>query len=131
MIPAFPMDGGRVLRALLSYKLDRVKATRIAASIGQVLALGFIVLGFYGNPFLAFIGVFIFLGAQAEARQVKSRALISGVRLRDVMMRDIPLLDSKLTIRDAAQQLLAGQNKTFVVMNEGKARWNTKPFGNC
>lgn len=120
MIPAFPMDGGRVLRALLSYKLDRVKATRIAASIGQVLALGFIVLGFYGNPFLAFIGVFIFLGAQAEAKQVKSRALISGVRLRDVMMRDIPLLDSKLTIRDAAQQLLAGQNKTFVVMNEGR-----------
>ncbi|MBP9926221.1 MAG: site-2 protease family protein [Cyclobacteriaceae bacterium] len=120
MIPAFPMDGGRVLRALLSYKMDRVKATRIAASIGQVLALGFVVLGFYGNPFLSFIGIFIFLGAQAETKQIKSRALISGVTLRDVLMREVPLLDSKLTIRDAAQQLLAGQNKTFVVMNEGK-----------
>jgi Zn-dependent protease/CBS domain-containing protein len=120
MIPAFPMDGGRVLRALLSYKMDRVKATRIAAGIGQILALGFVILGFYGNPFLVFIGVFIFLGAQAETKHLKSRALISGVTLRDVMMREVPLLEGSQTIRDAAQQLLDGQNKTFVVMSAGK-----------
>ena len=120
MIPAFPMDGGRVLRALLSYKMSRVKATRIAAGIGQALAVGFVILGFYGNPFLVFIGIFIFLGAQSESNYVKTRALFSGVTIREVMMSQVPLLDATLTIREAAQQLLLGQNKSFVVMNQGQ-----------
>jgi len=120
MIPAFPMDGGRVLRALLSYKMDRVKATQIAATIGQVIALGFIILGFYGNPFLAFIGVFIFLGARGEAKQVKNRAFISGVTIQQVMMREVPSLEANITIREAAQQLLHGQNKNFVVVTHNQ-----------
>jgi Zn-dependent protease/predicted transcriptional regulator len=123
MIPAFPMDGGRVLRALLSYKMDRVKATRIAAGIGQAIAVGFVILGFYGNPFLVFIGVFIFLGAQGEARYAAGRALVKGVTVQQVMMREIPALEAHLTIRDAAQQLLQGQNKSFIVLS------NNQPVG--
>ena len=120
MIPAFPMDGGRVLRALLSYKMDRVKATRIAAGIGQALAVGFVILGFYGNPFLVFIGIFIFLGAQGESKYAQTRALFTGVTIREVMMKEVPLLDAHITIREAAQQLLIGQNKSFVVMNQNQ-----------
>ncbi|MBL7860447.1 MAG: site-2 protease family protein [Cyclobacteriaceae bacterium] len=123
MIPAFPMDGGRILRALLAYKLDRVKATRIAAGIGQAVAVVFVILGFYGNPFLVFIGIFIFLGAQGEARYAAGRALVKGVTLKQVMMREIPALESHLTIRDAAQQLLQGQNKNFIVLT------NNNPVG--
>lgn len=120
MIPAFPMDGGRVLRALLSYKMTRVKATRIAAGIGQALAVGFVILGFYGNPFLVFIGIFIFLGAQGESKYAQTRALFTGVTIREVMMKEVPLLEAHITIREAAQQLLVGQNKIFVVVKNGQ-----------
>ncbi len=120
MIPAFPMDGGRILRALLAYKMDRLKATRIAAGIGQALAVGFVILGFYGNPFLIFIGIFIFMGAQGEARFAQGRALVKNVMLREVMMRDIPTLEATLTIRDAAQYVLNGQNRNFVVTAQGQ-----------
>lgn len=120
MIPAFPMDGGRVLRALLSYKMNRVKATRIAAGIGQALALGFVILGFYGNPFLVFIGIFIFLGAQGESKYAQTRALFTGVTIREVMMKEVPLLEAHITIREAALQLLVGQNKSFVVVKNGQ-----------
>lgn len=120
MIPAFPMDGGRILRALLAYKMDRLKATRIAAGIGQALAVGFVVLGFYGNPFLVFIGIFIFMGAQGETRFAQGRALVKNVTLREVMMSEISSLEATLTIRDAAQQVLNGQNKNFVITSAGR-----------
>lgn len=120
MIPAFPMDGGRILRALLAYKMDRVKATRIAAGIGQLLAAGFVILGFYGNPFLVFIGIFIFMGAQAEARFAQGRALVKNVTIQQVMMREVPTIESHFTIRDAAQSLLNSQNKNFVVTTQGQ-----------
>ncbi len=123
MIPAFPMDGGRVLRALLSYKMGRVKATRIAAGIGQAIAVGFVILGFLGNPFLVFIGVFIFMGARGEEKHVKNRAFINGVTIQQVMMREVPSVDAQITIREAAQQLLHGQNKNFVVVT------NNQPVG--
>ncbi len=66
LLPAFPMDGGRVLRALLAMRLERLRATRIAVRIGQALALGLGVAGFFGNPFLVLIGVFVWFGARAE-----------------------------------------------------------------
>ena len=73
MIPAFPMDGGRVLRALLSMKFERYIATNIAARIGQIFAVGFVFVGFFSNPFLVFIGLIIFLGAQAEAQYTQAK----------------------------------------------------------
>lgn len=66
MIPAFPMDGGRVLRAVLAMKWSHLAATRVAARTGQVLACGFAILGFFGNPMLLLIALFVFNGAQEE-----------------------------------------------------------------
>jgi Zn-dependent protease len=76
LIPAFPMDGGRVLRAILSMGMQRHSATEIAARIGQLLAIGFVFLGFYSNPFLIFIGLFIILGAQGELELTKAGFLL-------------------------------------------------------
>ncbi|MBK7682742.1 MAG: site-2 protease family protein [Bacteroidia bacterium] len=68
MIPAFPMDGGRILRSLLAMKLTKVKATLIAVRIGQVISIGFVVLGWLYSPMLILIGIFIFFGAKAELK---------------------------------------------------------------
>jgi Zn-dependent protease len=120
LIPAFPMDGGRVLRALLAFKLGHAKATAIAASIGQVLAMVFVFFGFFFNLFLIFIGLFIFLGAQAEAAYVQSKFILKGFTVQDVLMKEIPLIDNNASIGQAAARLLQGQNKNFVVDHDGK-----------
>ena len=73
-IPAFPMDGGRVLRSLLAMKLNYLLATTIAARIGQVLAVGFAVVGFFGAPMLLFIALFVFAGAQQELAYARFRS---------------------------------------------------------
>lgn len=117
MIPAFPMDGGRVLRALLSFKFERHLATRIAASIGQLLAIGFVFVGFFSNPFLIFIGVFIFLGAQSEAQYAQARSLLSGYTVAHVVMKQVPVLKPSDTVEYASDQLLASQNKNFLVVD--------------
>ena len=123
MIPAFPMDGGRVLRALLAFKLDRAKATQIAARIGQVIAIIFMIVGFYGNTFLIFIGFFIFMGAQSELKYAQSYSALSGASIREAMPRDFPTIGADITIREAAEQLIGGQHKNFVVIH------NTLPVG--
>jgi Zn-dependent protease len=119
LIPAFPMDGGRVLRALLSFKMNRVKATQIAARIGQVLAIGFIILGFNVNPFLIFIGIFIMLGAQAEAESVKAQSFISGINAGSVLMTNFETIEKNQPIGLAVKMLLDGQSKNFLITDNG------------
>jgi len=79
LIPAFPMDGGRVLRALLAARLGHVRATEIAAMIGQGVAFVLGILGLFGNPLLILIAIFVYLAASAEARLVATRAMSRGV----------------------------------------------------
>lgn len=118
LIPAFPMDGGRVLRALLSFRFPRVSATRVAAGLGQLLALGFILIGFYTNPFLIFIGLFILLGAQSEYGVAKTEELLEGTMLKDLMMRKFQTLTLDSTIQEAVDELLNSQAKFFIVRDQ-------------
>ena len=119
LIPAFPMDGGRVLRALLSYKLERHQATKIAARIGQALAIGFVLLGFYSNPFLIFIGIFVFMGAQIESEYTESKYMLKGYKVRDVLMKQYPTIDYNETLETAVKLMLDSQNKHFLVTENG------------
>lgn len=120
LIPAFPMDGGRVLRALLGFRLSHARATSIAASLGQILAIIFVVIGFIGNPFLIFIGFFIFLGAQGEVVYSRSKFMLQGYTVSNVLMREIPSIDAFASLREAASRLLDTQNRNFLVTQEGK-----------
>ena len=123
LIPAFPMDGGRVLRALLSFKLQRNVATKIAARIGQFIAVGFILLGFLYNPFLVFIGIFVIIGAQVESDSIESKHVLTGYKVRDVLMRQYPEIDAHEKLKTAIDLLLDSQNKNFLVTD------NTIPVG--
>lgn len=120
MLPAFPMDGGRVLRALLGFKFKRHIATRVAASIGQAISVGFIILGLFFNPFLVFIGIFIFIGAQAEVGSTRTQFMMADFTAQDAMIRDFHTLDFDAPISAAVQLLLSGQERNFLVMQNGK-----------
>jgi Zn-dependent protease/CBS domain-containing protein len=120
LIPAFPMDGGRVFRALLSFRLGHVKATRIAAAVGQILGISFVFFGFFYNPFLIFIGLFIYLGAGSESIYAQTKWMLQGFTVKDVVMHDIPFIDKNAPLKEAVTQLLNSQNKNFVVTDAGE-----------
>jgi Zn-dependent protease len=117
MIPAFPMDGGRVLRAVLSMRTDRVRATRMAANVGQTLAIGFGVLGLFGNPFLILIAVFIWIGAGAEASAAEVEERLHRQPVHRAMITDFQVLAPQETLSRAIDLTLAGTQKDFPVVD--------------
>jgi len=119
LIPAFPMDGGRVLRALLAMRLDYVKATNTAASIGQALALGLGFLGLVsGNPFMIFIALFVWLGAAGEASMAQMRSALGGLPIGRAMITDYQTLDPHDRLAVAVDHILAGFQQDFPVVEE-------------
>jgi Zn-dependent protease/predicted transcriptional regulator len=120
IIPAFPMDGGRMLRAILAIWLGHLHATDVAASIGQLIAILFGVVGFFGNGMLIFIALFIYMGAQQEAQLAQVRALLHGVPVRSAMMTVFRVLSSTDSLETAVKQYLAGDQKDFPVVDDGR-----------
>jgi Zn-dependent protease/CBS domain-containing protein len=117
MIPAFPMDGGRVLRALLAIRLGHVRATEIAASIGQVVAFGLGFLGLFGNPLLIFIAIFVYLAASSEAQLVAMRAMSRDVPVSAAMMTQFARLTPEAHIDEAVDTLLRTSQSEFPVVD--------------
>lgn len=122
MLPAFPMDGGRVLRALLSMKMNKVMATRIASGVGQFLAMVFFFIGIFYNPILLLIAVFVFFGAQAESSMVQNVDLLEGYKVKDAMMTDITIVNPDNTLQDMIDILISGAEKNFVVAENKRLR---------
>ena len=117
MIPAFPMDGGRVLRALLATRMGYVRATEIAAFIGQgvAFALGFI--GLFSNPMLIFIAIFVYLAASSEAHLVAIRAMSQGVPVSAAMMTQYATLAPEARVEEAVETLLRTSQSEFPVVD--------------
>jgi len=120
MIPAFPMDGGRCVRALLALRLEYAQATRIAAGVGQVIAVGFVVLGLFSNPFLLLIGVFVWLGAAQEARYATIKAALRGVPVQRVLLRDVPMLAPTDSLARVVDAFRGGPLPKAVVVVQGR-----------
>lgn len=119
LLPAFPMDGGRALRALLAYRLGRVRATRVAASIGQMLAFGFGLLGLIaGNPVLVFIALFVYLGAAAESVDTQMQHIAEGLLVSDAMVTELATLPAESRIEDAVQILIRTTQQEIPIVDE-------------
>jgi CBS domain-containing protein len=120
LIPAFPMDGGRVLRAALSAWLGRRRATEIAALTGQALAFGFGFVGlFTGNAILVFIAIFVFIAAQAEAGDVSLAEVARRLPVERAMIRAFEALNANSTVEDAVALLLRTTQHEFPVLDGG------------
>jgi len=116
LIPAFPMDGGRVLRALLATRLPYARATQIAAGVGQFMAFAFAFWGLYTHAYLLlFIALFVYMGAAQEAAATQMRELTRHSKVAHAMMTRFRTLPAEATLADAADALLAGSQRDFPV----------------
>jgi Zn-dependent protease len=120
MIPAFPMDGGRVLRALLATRKEYSRATQIAASIGQGIAVFFGFIGLFYNPFLLFIAFFVWVGAAQEASMAQMQSALGGIPVQQAMLTDFRSLHKNDSLDRAMELTLAGSQKDFPIMDNGR-----------
>lgn len=116
MIPAFPMDGGRVLRSLLARRLEFGKATRISARIGQGIACAFGLAGLFTDPFLIFIALFVWSGAEQEASTAGMHISVGDIPVQHIMLRDFHTLRPDDTLADAVNHVLSGWREDFPVV---------------
>jgi CBS domain-containing protein len=110
------MDGGRVLRAFLAMNMNYVRATQIAASIGQFFALMLGFLGLFGNPLLIFIALFVWMGAAQEASMVQMQAALGGIPVQDVMITNFHTLAPTDLLEKAVDRILEGFQQDFPVV---------------
>lgn len=116
LIPAFPMDGGRVLRAVLSARLPYAQATQVAAGVGQSIALAFGFIGLFYNPLLVFIALFVWIGAAQESSMVMMKTSLGGIPVNQAMITDFDVLDASEPLARAVELTLGGSQKDFPVL---------------
>lgn len=119
LLPAFPMDGGRMLRAILAMRMDHARATRIAARLGGTLAMALGFVGLFTSPVLVLIALFVWLGAAAENSAEELRDATRGVRIADVMVRNFETLAPEDTLTTVTAHVLDGFQTHFPVVDEG------------
>ncbi len=121
LIPAFPMDGGRVLRAILAKNMDYAKATTIAAMIGQGLAILMGMAGFFmGNFFLILIAIFIYMGAEQEGKVTEIKSVLRELIVEQVMTRDIKSVSSSTPLSEVIEIILHSYQEDFPVVDNDK-----------
>lgn len=116
LLPAYPMDGGRILRAWFTRHMDMVQATRRAVTIGQAFAMMFMLAGFVSDVYLVVIGTFLFIGAQLEERSVVFQSVLDSVRMEEVMLTDFVTLSPADTLEAALSKAVHSLQDDFPVI---------------
>ncbi len=120
LVPAFPMDGGRVVRALLATRIEYTRATQIAASLGQAVALLLGLVGFFTNPLLMFTALFVWIGAAQESNLTQMKSSLSGIPVSRAMLTEFSILAPLDTLARAIDMILSGSQQDFPVVENGR-----------
>jgi len=122
LIPAFPMDGGRILRALLAEKMSYLRSTEVAANLGKFLAILMAMAGIFFNFFLILIALFIYIGAEQEYRLVLISSLLEGVKVGDVMTPDPITLKPSTTVKEALETVFKYKHMGYPVTENNELK---------
>jgi len=117
LIPAYPMDGGRVLRAILARRMSYLQATETAASVGKFLAIFMAVVGIFWNFFLILIALFVYIGADAEYREVMFSTLLEGVKVEDVMTREVKTVNGETTVEEMMKIMFQNKHMGYPILD--------------
>jgi len=119
LLPAFPMDGGRVLRAFLAERMNFIRATELAAFVGKQLAIIMAIVGIFINPFLILIAVFVYLGADQEYNMVMVNTLLEGINVRDIMTTEVETVRPSDTVDDVLRIMFQHKHMGYPVYQDG------------
>lgn len=119
LLPAFPMDGGRILRAFLAERMSFIKATKTAATIGKQLAIIMAIIGVFFNFFLILIAIFVYFGAESEYRSILVSTLLGEDTVKDIMTRDVHTLNSQNTVNDTLRTMFSEKHMGYPVVDNG------------
>lgn len=119
LLPAFPMDGGRILRAFLAERMDFIRATRISATIGKQFAIIMAIIGVFFNIFLILIAIFVYVGADSEYKSVLVSTLLDNVHVKDIMSSNVHVLNPDDTVQEALQTMFREKHMGYPVIDDG------------
>ena len=120
LLPAFPMDGGRILRAYLAERMSFIKATKLAANIGKQFAIIMAVVGVFFNFLLILIAIFVYFGAEGEYRSVLVSTLLEDEKVKDIMTKDIHTLNPDNTVQETLQTMFREKHMGYPVIDNEK-----------
>ncbi|HXZ23417.1 MAG TPA: site-2 protease family protein [Methanomassiliicoccales archaeon] len=120
LVPAFPMDGGRVLRAELAKRENFLKATEQAAAIGKYLAIAMAIIGLFYNIWFIFIAIFIYMGADEELRVTRITESLRGYKVRDLMTKQVMTINIDASVEDLMQRMMAERHAGMPVLENGQ-----------
>ena len=119
LLPAFPMDGGRILRAFLAERMSFIKATKQAATIGKQFAIVMAIVGVFFNFLLILIAIFVYVGADSEYKSVVVSTLLGDDMVKDIMTTDVHTLSPENTIQDTLRTMFSEKHMGYPVMDNG------------
>jgi Zn-dependent protease/CBS domain-containing protein len=122
LLPAFPMDGGRVLRAWLAQRMSYIKATREAAGIGKMFAIFMGIFGLFYNPWFILIALFIYIGASEEEKSTEINLILEGVKIKDIMSKEVQTVTSGMSIEELVEYIFRFKHMGYPVVDDGQLK---------
>ena len=122
LIPAFPMDGGRVLRAWLAQRTTYIRATREAAGIGKMFAIFMGIFGLFYNIWFLLIAFFIYIGASEEEKATEINVMLEGVKIRDIMSKEVQTVNSGMSVEELVEYIYRFKHMGYPVVDDGQLK---------